>query len=392
MEENQSNIIIPKLLSGSTAKNWKTTCLVCSHRDSNTPCLHIKSSPRRVTQGRTANKLPVELDRKSPVRRNIIKDKEEEEEEEGDYINALNRTLKRQKEEIERLKEENNKLRENSINQRRPLKQSMPVMKIRRKSSECLLGKKEEKEEINTTRHRSVNVESVIVTKERPVIKRDSKEILVRRGSDYVIKRRVYQSKEEKKSTKEKEEYERMKKIYDEQYKKRLTINKSLLEKKASRLELKVKSTEVVTNKNEGGDEEENSDEKEYKEMMAEYHRLNNNKIEPEKVVTQNITVIENFTPYKNGVLNYRVDGPINTKYCFICRSIDTTVIGVKILTDRSNIPEMGNNIPVYREINICNTCQSKRDLSSPRMYLPDYVLGFFKPLEVDSREFIDTF
>lgn len=350
------------------------------------------------------------------------------------YINSVHATLQRLKLENEQLLRENDSLKKSvrSVEQiRRPLKQggggdvSIPKNHtkktlIRRNSSsvsltiyeqeqkqreegreEGLTSQRESRERSTTfsnylptlpppspivTRERSMNVDSKTWEEDRPIIIRERapSDIAIRRDSGASIRRKPRQEIKEEKRNKETdreiEEYEEMKANYDRELRNRQASKRNLLEKKATRREL-LKSTveqqNVIGTEGSGG----KGEEEEYEIMLAEYKKFHN--MNPEDKLPDKVVAVENFSPYKNGVLNHRISGEqIDRHFCLICQNLDKSVIKVKILTDRRDFDRIGKNIAVYREINICNSCQIKRNLKSSHMILPEHTLQFFKPLE----------
>jgi hypothetical protein len=233
-------------------------------------------------------------------------------------------------------------------------------------------------------RERAMNVESKTWEQDRPIIirQRAPSDIVIRRDSGASIRRKprqeIKEEKRDRETDREMKEYEEMKANYARELLNRQASKRNLLEKRATRREL-LKPT-VESQKEigiEGGEEEE------YEVMLAEYKKFHHMK--PEDKLPDKVVAVENFTPYKNGVLNHRISGePIDSLFCLICQNIDKSVIKVKILTDRRDFDRIGKNIAVYREINICNACQIKRNLNSSHMILPEHTLQFFKPLEAN--------
>lgn len=94
------------------------------------------------------------------------------------------------------------------------------------------------------------------------------------------------------------------------------------------------------------------------------------------------IPVFASFVHYKNGLLNRRIDSAdIPESLCFVCMHESDTVVPIKSLTGVLDLAEAGPIRPLYRELNICETCDGARDATQPYTAFDEAALVFFMPL-----------
>lgn len=95
------------------------------------------------------------------------------------------------------------------------------------------------------------------------------------------------------------------------------------------------------------------------------------------------------YTKHRNGVLNERIDQECKVgdrQQCLVCLTSSTTINATTTIMTITAITDylvLENNAkkPVYRQIEICDECQFRRNLMRPDIVLPLESLGFFKPL-----------
>jgi hypothetical protein len=94
------------------------------------------------------------------------------------------------------------------------------------------------------------------------------------------------------------------------------------------------------------------------------------------------------YKKHRNGILNERIDEECKVgdrQQCLVCLTSSTTinVTTIMTITAITDYLVLDNNAkkPVYRQIEICDDCQFRRNLMRPDIVLPLESLGFFKPL-----------
>lgn len=297
--------------------------------------------PRLEQNGSTQRRVRVPTPHKKEEPARILELEQKHEK----CVEVFNTTLQRQKEEITQLRDEIDRLRNSKSSEslRRPLKQSAPTL-VRRNSSAYFTPYQQHKDK---TRDRGTNVFD-IDDQIRPV--REKKCIVAKRETGKIIRTSPYLDVEEK----EYNNYEKMRARYAKEYAKRQESKRELLQKKITMKQLIVEQCQQPP--------EENTEE-EYENMINEYNKLKNAVME------------ENFIQYRDGILNYRISGHIDSVLCFCCENVDVTTSSVTLLT------EQYGDVPVYREMNMCQRCRPKRDLTSSLIKMPQTALKYFKPL-----------